>query len=180
MKTVDQIINDTIGIEGGYSNNPKDKGGPTKFGITEQVARAHGYTGDMKDLLREVAVSIFKETYWVAPKFDQVAIIDLSIATKLFDAGVNMGPNTSSKFLQRALNVLNKEATAYPDIYVDGQIGNMSLLAFKSFLTKRGSEGLQVLLKMLNALQSVRYIEIAEAKSSQEEFEYGWQLNRIQ
>jgi len=32
---------------------------------------------------------------------------------------------------------------------------------------------------MLNAQQSVRYIELAEANRSQEDFVYGWQFNRV-
>jgi hypothetical protein len=41
--------------EGGYSDNAADSGGQTKYGITEEVARAHGYTGAMKDLPLSVA-----------------------------------------------------------------------------------------------------------------------------
>jgi hypothetical protein len=32
---------------------------------------------------------------------------------------------------------------------------------------------------MLNAQQSIRYIELAEGSPSQEAFEFGWQLNRV-
>lgn len=37
------IIDGILGLEGGYSTNPKDKGGETNWGITEATARAHGY-----------------------------------------------------------------------------------------------------------------------------------------
>ena len=53
-----ELINALIEREGGYSNHPADKGGPTCFGITESVARAHGYRGAMKDLPRDEAVAI--------------------------------------------------------------------------------------------------------------------------
>jgi lysozyme family protein len=39
---VDELIDALIDREGGYVNQPADKGGPTRFGITEAVARAHG------------------------------------------------------------------------------------------------------------------------------------------
>ncbi|MBZ7417096.1 glycosyl hydrolase 108 family protein, partial [Klebsiella michiganensis] len=33
--TADQIIEGILGKEGGYVNNPNDKGGPTRWGITQ-------------------------------------------------------------------------------------------------------------------------------------------------
>lgn len=52
MKSKDEIFDAVLGKEGGYVNHPDDRGGPTKWGITEKVARAHGYRGDMRDLTR--------------------------------------------------------------------------------------------------------------------------------
>ena len=49
---VDALIDGLIEREGGYVNHPADKGGPTCFGITEAVARAHGYAGAMRSLPR--------------------------------------------------------------------------------------------------------------------------------
>ncbi|HGV4401999.1 TPA: glycosyl hydrolase 108 family protein, partial [Klebsiella pneumoniae] len=46
--TADQIIEGILGKEGGYVDHPSDKGGPTRWGITQTIARAHGYTGDMR------------------------------------------------------------------------------------------------------------------------------------
>ena len=40
---VEELIDELIEREGGYANHPADRGGPTRFGITEAVARAHGY-----------------------------------------------------------------------------------------------------------------------------------------
>jgi lysozyme family protein len=48
---IDQLIEEVIGREGGYSNHPADRGGATRWGITEAVARAHGYRGVSADLL---------------------------------------------------------------------------------------------------------------------------------
>ena len=50
---VDRLIDALIEREGGYVDHPADKGGPTCFGITEAVARAHGYAGPMRQLPRE-------------------------------------------------------------------------------------------------------------------------------
>lgn len=177
-------IDDTIAAikkrEGGFVDNPADKGGATKFGITEHVARANGYTGDMRDMPESVADAIYRQRYWTDPKFDQVALLVPAVADELVDTGVNMGPAAASKFLQRALNVLNMEAQWFPDTVVDGNVGTMTLYALKQYLGRRGTDGITVLLRMLNAQQGVRYMEIAEHDGSQEQFEFGWFLARVQ
>ena len=83
-------------------NHPADKGGPTCFGITEAVARAHGYAGAMRNLPREDAATIYRRLYWLRPRFDQIAKRSSRVAAELFDTGVNMGPAVATTFLQRA------------------------------------------------------------------------------
>ena len=51
---IDQYLEDLIKREGGYVNNPADRGGATKYGITEAVARTNGFKGNMKDLPLDV------------------------------------------------------------------------------------------------------------------------------
>ena len=60
---VDALIDGLIEREGGYVNHPADKGGPTCFGITEAVARAHGYAGAMRNLPRMEAAAIYRRLY---------------------------------------------------------------------------------------------------------------------
>lgn len=169
----------TVGVEGGYSNHPSDRGGPTKFGITEQVARANGYKDDMAEMPLYVAQRIYRMQYWDLMKLDSIDGLSSQIADELFDTCVNMGVGTAGKFLQRALNVFNRGATAYPDLTVDGVIGPMTVSNLKTFLTLRGEAGKRVLLTALNAQQGVRYMEIAEKNPTQEDFEFGWWLNRV-
>lgn len=169
-----QTIDALIAREGRYSNNPADPGGETMWGITATVARANGYAGSMKDMPRDTATAIYTYQYWTLSRFDEVSKIDPFIAEELLDTGVNMGVATAGRFLQRALNVLLPISLTR-----DGVIGDMTLTALKSLLDARGVPGRLVLLRMLNAQQSVRYIELAEANPAQETFEYGWQLNRV-
>ncbi|MBC8642141.1 hypothetical protein IAG25_35640 [Caballeronia sp. EK] len=171
-------IDKVIGREGGYSNNPADRGGETIWGVTAATARAFGYTGPMAQMTRDTAIAIYRSRYWTQPRLDQVQAIDGDVAEKLLDIGVNMGPATGVKFLQRALNVLNQQGKAFPDLSVDGGIGAMTIAALQAFIAQRGNDGRRVLLGMIAAQQSVRYVEIAEANPTQETFEYGWQLNR--
>ena len=39
---VDDLIDKIIILEGGFTDHPADRGGPTRWGITEAVARSHG------------------------------------------------------------------------------------------------------------------------------------------
>lgn len=177
---IDDLIDSLIDREGGYVNHPADKGGPTKFGITEAVARAHGYRGAMRDLPRSEAAAIYRRLYWLRPKFDQVATRSESVAAELFDTGVNMGPAVAATFLQRALSALNRDRKDYPDLVPDGRIGPATLAALDSFFGLRGKKnGETVLLRALDALQGERYLRLAERRPANEAFLYGWLANRI-
>jgi lysozyme family protein len=178
-KTIDQLVDEVIGKEGGYSNHPADKGGPTRWGITEQVARAYGYKGDMQALPRVTAVAIYKRRYWIDVRFDQVAAVFPRVAAEMFDTGINMGQSIAAGFLQRAINLLNLGATLYPDITADGQIGAMTIAALRSYQQKRGAAGEVVLLKTIDGFQTGRYADITEARPANEAFFYGWIANRI-
>ena len=177
---LDQMIDALIDREGGFVNHSADKGGPTCFGITEAVARAHGYAGPMRRLPRGDAAAIYGRIYWLRPRFDQVAERSAGIAAELFDTGVNMGPAVAVTFLQRALTALNRNGTDYADLTPDGRIGPATLAALDAFLAIRGlSAGETVLLRALEALQGERYLRLAERRPANEAFLYGWLANRI-
>lgn len=165
--------------EGGYSNNLKDSGGETMFGITEQVARAHGYKGAMKDLPRDVARSIAKSQYWDLIRLDDIAALSRPIAKEMFDTGFNAGQATVVKFLQRLLNVLNRMEKDYPDIEDDGLMGKLSVASLRAFLAKRGVQGELIMLRGLNCLQGSYYVDITETREKNETFIFGWLANRI-
>ncbi|MCP1471828.1 lysozyme family protein [Sphingobium sp. OAS761] len=174
-----ELIDEVIAREGGYSDHPADRGGPTNMGITQAVARANGYGGDMKTLPRDVAEAIYGRLYWQRPGYAFIAETSWSIAAELFDTAVNMGPAIATGFLQRALNALNRNQKDYPDLRVDRVIGGRTLGALRAFRALRGSRGDKVLLKAIEALQGERYIALAEARPANEAFLYGWLANRI-
>lgn len=178
-KTVDQIIDELIGREGGYSDHPSDRGGPTRWGITQQVARAFGYMGNMNVLPRSTAVEIYRKRYWDQPGFGAVSAVLPAVAIELFDIGVNMGQAVACKFLQRSLNLLNRGGAGWPDIAVDGQIGAMTIDALRRYSSQRGALASPVLIKCLNGLKFARYVDITEARAANEDFFFGWVANRI-
>lgn len=68
-----------MGHEGGFVDHPKDPGGATRYGITQRVARANGYEGDMRNLPLSEAKRI-----------------------ALFDAAYNSGVEQATQWVQRA------------------------------------------------------------------------------
>jgi lysozyme family protein len=177
--STDRLIEELIDREGGYVNHPDDGGGPTRFGITEAVARAHGYGGAMALLPRDEAAGIYRRLYWLRPHFDEIADRAPQVAAEMFDTGVNMGPAVATTFLQRALTALNRSGSDYPDLAPDGRAGPHTLAALDGFLAVRGKAGGQtVLLRALEALQGERYLRLAERRPANEAFLYGWLANR--
>lgn len=169
----------TVGLEGGYANNPADSGGETNWGITIAVARAHGYQGAMRAMSIDEAKAIYQDAYWNLIHLDRVDRVSASIAAEMFDTAVNCGVSIPGPFLQRALNVFNRGGKDYPDMPADGLIGTITLTALAAYLKLRGADGEKVLLTALNAQQAVRYCTIAEAVPKDEEFVFGWLKNRV-
>lgn len=172
-------LEQSLGIEGDFSDDPADSGGATRFGITEAVARRHGYAGQMRELPPDTARAIYRADYWDAQSLDAVAVLSWRIAFELFDTGINMGTSQSGEFLQMALNALNRRASDYDDVEVDGEIGPQTLDALTAYLGRRGKDGETVLLRALNALQGAGYIELAERREKDERFVFGWFLHRV-
>lgn len=114
----DQAFDILLGHEGGYSNNPRDPGGETMWGITFRVARAHGYYGPMRDMPRDVAKGIYRKSYWSKIRADELPDV---LRFDAFDTAVNSGVVQAVKFLQRAAGV--------PD---DGIIGPQTLGAIRA------------------------------------------------
>lgn len=166
-------------LAGGYVDHADDRGGPTKYGITEAVARANGFDGDMRDLPLSLAREIYRKRYIVRPGFDKVWLVSAPIGDELIDTGVNMGPTRAAEMLQRALNAFNQQGSRYADLFVDGQMGPVTLEALRKYMRFRGDEGVRVMACALNVLQGSRYFDIAEANTSQESFMYGWIRSRV-
>ncbi len=173
------LIDELIAREGGYVASPADKSGPTCFGITQAVARAHGYVGAMARLPRDTAIAIYRADYWTTPQLDAIGAIAPLVAAELFDTGVNMGTGTAATFLRRALNALNRGGKDYRDVAAVGAIDTPVIAALAAFLRVRGSGAQAVLVKALDALQGERYLALAERRPADEAFLYGWLANRV-
>ena len=112
---IDQALTILLKHEGGYSDHPSDPGGATMYGITQRVARKHGYTGHMRDLPLSVATAIYRKQYWGMIKADQ---LPEALRFHVFDAAVNSGHVQAIKWLQQCAGVK-----------VDGIIGPLTIKA---------------------------------------------------
>ena len=174
-----------IGVEGKYANNPNDSGGETMYGITVAVARRHGYHGAMKDMPLAVAHSIYRADYWDWMRLESIALLSPRIAGELFDSGVNCGTGRAGKWLQTALNAFNLRGTHYPDIAVDGGIGPGTIAAYDAYFRVRGRihgrlNAEAVLLRALDGQQTAYYINLSQDRVKDEDFVFGWILNRTE
>lgn len=166
-----KAIDDLIQREGGYVNHPGDKGGPTKYGITESVARSHGYNGNMQDLPREMAERIYLETYYHKTGFSRIS--NHAVAEELLDSGVLHGPARAVSWLQTLLNSLGQT----PELKVDGGFGSVTLGALESYLARRKTQGGDVVLvRGLNCLQGAYMIGLGDYA---EPFLFGWLRTRV-
>lgn len=173
MSTFDEAWARTIGLEGGYSDNANDAGGPTQFGITQVVARANGYTGPMKDLTLATAKAIAKSAYWDLYNMDAIAFHAPLLAQLMFDISYNGG--YPGKWLQRALNAMSRPAP----LIVDGVIGGLSVAVLGNFMSLRGKDAEIVLMRLLYCQRGVYFLELAEASGPDATFIYGWADGRL-
>ena len=116
---VEELIEEVLRKEGGYSNHPSDRGGPTKFGITQQtlstwLGRSVG-ADEVRALDVETAREIYERNYYAAPRIDT---LPEEIQPIVFDCAVNHGPRRAITFVQKVLN-----EAGFGPVDVDGTIG---------------------------------------------------------
>lgn len=124
---VNRYIDDLITKEGGFVDHPKDPGGATCWGWTSKNAKARGWSGHISDLPIKTAKQWYYEDYWLKPGFNRIHKLSPAFAAELFDSGVNVGSRTALKWLQGALNALNRGGKDYPDLTIDGVVGDKTM-----------------------------------------------------
>lgn len=103
---VNAILRDVLVREGGeaYTDNPDDRGGPTKYGITQATLSAWRKTpqsaDDVKALTEGEALDIYRAEY--AKPF---LVLPDPLVPIMVDMAVNHGPVRAIKLLQRAVGV---------------------------------------------------------------------------
>ena len=176
---VDPLIDALLDRHAGDGRDPADRAGPAAFGISEAVARAHGYAGSMRRLPRDEAARIYRRLYWLRPRFDEVATRSPALAIELLETGASLGPAVAATFLQRVLTALNRNGGDYADLVPDGRVGERTLAALDACLTRRGrASGEAVLLRALEAVIGERSVRLAERRPPNEAMLYDWLATR--
>ncbi|MBD3678374.1 MAG: peptidoglycan-binding protein [Rhodobacteraceae bacterium] len=131
MDRISQLADQIIAREGGYSNDPDDPGGATKFGVTIGTLRRLGLdlngdrqidARDVRRVSRARAREIFIEQFFHWPR---VSALPEVLQPSVFDMYVNAGSN-AVRILQRLLNRMDH------GLVVDGVIGPQTVAAAKA------------------------------------------------
>lgn len=175
------ILVGIFAVEGGYVNDPLDSGGATNNGVTEKVARAAGYRGDMRAFPKHCdggaavcAASIYTRDY-IQP-FMPMLNVEPAIGAELSDTAVNMGVGRSSYFLKVTLNRLGDFG-----LPVRGAgASDADVAAYRALAERMGPvKACVAVLDGLDAMQRAKYLAIVAAKPSQKRFLKGWLNHRI-
>jgi lysozyme family protein len=168
--------------EGGYVNNRNDPGGPTNFGVTQAVARAAGYRGDMRYFPKHCtgaiticADEIYLKRYIVGPGFMPIVNADPAVGGELVDSAVNFGPARPSRWFQQSMNELGGAK-----LKIDGRIGPASVGAYRQLQEKMGSVPACIAtLDRLDTKQRAEYDRLIRVNSRLRTFHKGWLAHRI-
>lgn len=164
-KSSQALIEGIVQREGGFVDNPNDRGGPTKYGIT--IATLASWRGapvsvdDVRYLTVAEAAAIYEKRYILDPGLD--AVRDPELRELLVDFGVLSGPKRAVIGLQKALG--------FPDAQCDGLFGPASRAALAA---AEKDPALYYKVKCERLEQLVRIL----ANSSQSVFAIGW-ANRL-
>lgn len=168
------IIGAVFAVEGGYVDHPSDPGGKTNYGITERVARANGYEGDMRDLTRAQAFEIYEREYIRKPGFAPLIGIDPAVAEEVIDTAVNMGPPRPIRFFRRAVNEVCN--TRLP---ITGQMDAVTVKAWADCRANLGVRSCVLMLISLDRQQEAEYDRLVRVNPRLKVFRRGWQNHRI-
>ena len=178
-------------FEGGYDNDPDDRGGETYAGIarkffpswqgwkiidkikrSNQSKAAINQAAKADHLLRDYVRAWYKTTW-----FDALGLGELPqpLANAIFEQSVNLGKSGSGKKVQIICNAYNYQPGAkklFADLKVDGAIGPKTLAALKIILANKANA--ESLVHALNCMQGAHYLELAAKKFTQRKYTVGW------
>ncbi len=176
-------------IEGGFVDDPVDRGGATKYGISLRFLKAEGQfdedgdgyadfdinmDGDINGAdIRKLTIGdaryLYLRCFWRVLECDTFVE---PIGEMLFDQGVNGGNQAARKMLQRAINNCLAR-TGHAMITVDRRIGPQTRAAMdKVVMCPR--LGLGALIEAFREVVRDRYRAIVRRNPSQQRFLRGW------
>lgn len=175
MKTYNQILRFTLQWEGGWSNDPDDRGGATACGITENTFKTYGLdndgdgdcdVNDLKLISPEQVERIYMDGYWLklfkcTKKYAvSPSMLVWPVNAVAFDTAVNSGHRRAMKCLQSALG-----------LNADGIIGDDTAAEISRIIDPSS-----VALSMCEARE--KFLRNLACDPSQQKFLRGW-LRRV-
>lgn len=175
MQSVDGMIADIIRREGGFVDDPADKGGATKHGVSLRYARGVGLDldgdgdvdgEDIRLVTPEKAAELYRKDFFETPRFDR---LPASIQPLMFDWAVNSGPPRPIMAMQKVLDEVGKLTGAWR-CEIDGVIGPQTARLAHRADAEMGPFFLNALVEERRAF----YQRVAQSDPSQQKFLKGW------
>ena len=171
------MLSDIARREGGFSNDPDDKGGPTNFGISLKFMRQYRIDNnedrnidinDVKGVTPEQAASLIKENIYYARRIN---LMPEDLQPLFLDSAVNVGEYGWAKLLQSTLNDMGATDASGRPLDIDGAVGQRTLEAVENAVERYGWEAI-----------NNRYVDArvkyhrrrVEEDSTQKKFLQGW------
>jgi len=147
-----------------FTNNPADKGGATKFGVTRIAYQDFkGKTVsvlDIQNLTIEDAKEFYLDRYWKLLSCDKMS--DPRIAICVFDSAVLYGPTTAAALSQKTTNQILSCG-----LKVDGVLGDISIKELNLVDSK-------IFLEAFHRLLLFRISSVISVNPRDESFRKGW------
>jgi len=130
----DYSFQKALGLEGGFSDHPRDPGGATKYGISLRYLRTQNAINgdldgdgdiDIDDILamsETIARNLYYKDWWLVGPYIHLPVSHQEVIIKLFDLSINMGQTSANKLLQRALRGVTEKI-----LIEDGIVGNRTI-----------------------------------------------------
>lgn len=150
-KAFDNLIRE----EGGYVNDPVDRGGETKYGISKKSYPQL----NIKELTLDMAKNIYKKDFYDKMMLEHIK--DDDVATEILEECVNMGRRTATYFLQIAVTTLGA------NISMDGYIGRKTIDAVNDFHAHD-------ILMMIKSLSVAHYLNLTHDYPPMQKYLKGW------
>jgi lysozyme family protein len=170
-------------FEGGFVDDPDDRGGPTRYGMTDkgigglyellaQGPKAAGAAMRKGITPRDITPQEAVDAYDIIMRGSKIDLIaDPALREQLFDMAVNLGPVPAGRLFLATLAEHGYETRNGP---TDGVIGSQALSAIRD-LARAGNS--QVLANINNDLAGKRrahYEALIAADASQDDYRRGW------
>ena len=158
-------------IEGGWADDPADRGGKTNRGVTEATwvnywrSRNQRPPCSIQDASERQTKQVLHDEYWIKSKCDKVGEVSSAyLAAHLFDACVHHGQQRGQMLLQQALNYLGAS------LVVDGIVGPITLEQVKVYSRTHHDA---LIASMM--FQRAQYFDsIFKSNPSQAQYKRGW------